>query len=136
MVKRPKGSGEADRERDPFLDAIGHRIKVARTRAGLTQKQLAELIGTAQGWVFLVEDGQQNCQIHSLRRIAEALGISLRGLLPDEPELAMDAGRADQVAELVQTLVADATRSLGNLHKLAILAEPRRDPSTDAEPRH
>lgn len=98
MAKEPKGS-ENERERDPLLDAIGQRIKAARGQAGLHQKQLAAAIGTSQMWVFLVEDGQQNLTVQSLRRVAEALHVSVRSLIPDEAEPEARDAHSSQTTE-------------------------------------
>ena len=129
MAKAPKGS-EGERERDPFLDAIGHKIKVARVRADLNQKQLGAAIGSTQSWIFLVEDGQQNLQISSLRRIASALNVSVRSLLPDEPDVDLGADRASQVGSVLRTSIAETTQALGAvqqtlslLHRAALLLE-------------
>ena len=69
-MKRPKAPGEGGRVRDPFLDALGENVKIARIRAKLSPKELAEALGTGQSWVYMVEDGQQNLQLNSLRRLA------------------------------------------------------------------
>ena len=121
MARRPKASGETERERDEFLDAIGERIKLARVKAGLTQKQLADRIGASASWVYLVEDGQQNAQIHSLRRAAEALGMSLHALLPDDPAAADGYGPSKEADEAFNTVIEDLTRSVGLIHKLNAL---------------
>lgn len=98
MAKEPKGS-ENKRERDPFLDAIGQRIKAARGQAGLHQKQLGAAIGTSQAWVFLVEDGQQNLTIQSLRRVAEALHVSVRSLIPEEAMFEANGDHSSQTTD-------------------------------------
>lgn len=86
MAKSAGGSGDQERIRDAFLDVVGRKVKLARTAAGFTQKQLAEAIGAGSAWVYLLEDGQQNAQLHSIRKVAEALGVPLNSLLPDLPE--------------------------------------------------
>ena len=90
MAKSAGGSNQQERVRDTFLDAVGRKVKLARTAAGLTQKQPAESIGAGSAWVYLLEDGQQNAQIHSLRKVAEALGLSRNSLLPDVPGVTDD----------------------------------------------
>ncbi len=57
---------------------VGHAIHNARVKAGLTQKELARLIGSDQSVVSRLEDA--NYSGHSLtmlRRIASALGKRL-----------------------------------------------------------
>lgn len=138
MAKEPKGS-EGERERDPLLDAIGHRIKVARVQAGLNQKQLGTAIGASQGWIFLVEDGQQNLQIRSLQRIADALNVSVRSLFPYDQGIGVGSDRASQVEDVLKALIAETTQALGAmqqtlnlLHKAALLMEGQGAPATPA----
>lgn len=123
MARRSKTTGEGDR--DEFLDDIGERIKQARVRAKLTQKELAEKIEASPSWVYLVEDGQQNAQIHSLRKVAEALGVSIRSLLPDYPADTDEYNTGKEVGEIFEVVINDLTRSVGLLHKLNALRSRR-----------
>lgn len=125
MAKYLKASERATRGRDEFLDAIGEKIKHARQRANLTQKELAERIGSSPSWVYLAEDGQQNAQIHSLRKVAEALDISIHSLLPDTPNSTDEYRTSKEVGETFDTLIDDLTRSVGLLHKLNTLRTKR-----------
>ena len=124
MVRRKKNAGET--ERDEFLDEIGDRIKQARVKAKLTQKDLAEKIGSSPSWIFLIEDGQQNAQINSLRKVAEALGVSIHSLLPSDISIGVDDYNvSNEVSETFDTLINDLTRSVGLLHKLNTLRSKR-----------
>ncbi len=123
MARRSKKAG--DTERDEFLDAIGDRIKQARVKAKLTQKELAQKIEASPSWVYLVEDGQQNAQIRSLRKVAEALGVSIHSLLPDDPSGTSEYDTAKEVGETFDTVINDLTRSVGLLHKLNTLRSKR-----------
>lgn len=64
---------------------IAQLIHDARTRAGLTQKQLAELIGTSQPTIARLEDADyEGHSLGMLRRIAAALHLRLElRLVPD-----------------------------------------------------
>ena len=86
----PAAQAEPDRAALMAQHRGGTIRLLARTAAGLTQKQLAESIGAGSAWVYLLEDGQQNAQIHSLRKVAEALGVSWNSLLPDVPGVTDD----------------------------------------------
>ncbi|MBI2071582.1 MAG: XRE family transcriptional regulator [Gemmatimonadetes bacterium] len=58
--------------------AVGRQIYELRTARGLTQKQLAELIGTKQPVIARLEDADyQGHSLAMLYRIAAALGCSL-----------------------------------------------------------
>jgi len=58
---------------DTYLDRIGGLIRDARKHRGLTQIQLAEVLGTSQSAVHRIEAGNQNLSIEMVSRIAEAL---------------------------------------------------------------
>ena len=65
-------------------EALGEEYEVvrqiirARIAAGLTQKELAERIGTRQSNVSRIENGNSNPSIATLKRIAEATGTKLQ----------------------------------------------------------
>lgn len=50
----------------------------ARTRAGLTQAELAERMGTTQSAIARIEGGSINPSVGALRRYAEATGSRLK----------------------------------------------------------
>ncbi len=66
--------------------SLGSAIKEARTKAQLTQLQLAHRIGyqgdDAGAYISRVESNNQEPRIDTLCRIAEALGVTVCGLLP------------------------------------------------------
>ncbi|GAA2104602.1 UDP-N-acetylglucosamine 1-carboxyvinyltransferase [Microlunatus panaciterrae] len=58
---------------DTYLDRIGGLIRDARKHRGLTQMQLANVLGTSQSAVHRIEAGNQNLSLDMVTRIAEAL---------------------------------------------------------------
>lgn len=60
---------------------IGHRIKEARQGAGLTQEQLAEIVGVSRSAVAQWETGRTGQVGANLTRIAAALGVTAGHLL-------------------------------------------------------
>ncbi len=55
-----------------------------RTRAGLTQEQLAERAGIGASYVARIEVGQRRPTLDVLAELAESLGVPLHRLLADE----------------------------------------------------
>lgn len=53
----------------------GKRIKDARNKSGLTQKQLGERLGVSESAVAQYESGQRVPKVDTLQRIADALNI-------------------------------------------------------------
>lgn len=66
---------------------IGTNIKAFRNIRGITQKELAELIGTAAGSLAHIEKGTRNPSLDVLYKIADALNVSILNLLTDEKEV-------------------------------------------------
>lgn len=62
---------------DGLLTALASRIRTARTQAGLTQEQLAGLVGVTQVAVSQWERGEHPPALGSLSGIAEATGRPL-----------------------------------------------------------
>ena len=58
---------------ETYLDRIGGLIRDARKHRGLTQTQLADVLGTSQSAVHRIEAGNQNLSLEMVNRIAEAL---------------------------------------------------------------
>ena len=54
-------------------------IKSARLEKGLSQKDLAEAIGTSQGVIARIESGRQNISYEMMLRLSRALGLRMNG---------------------------------------------------------
>ena len=71
----PLGTPERDKfemESDAFC--LAETLKEERLRAGLTQQQLAERIGTKKTYISRLENGKADIQLSTLYRIFEGLG--------------------------------------------------------------
>jgi transcriptional regulator with XRE-family HTH domain len=60
-----------------FEVSLSIRIGQARVRAGLSQSQLAEVVGTTQSVISRIEAANQNMTIDTLYKIAKALNCEL-----------------------------------------------------------
>ena len=56
---------------------IGEMIKTARLKAGLTQKELGERMGTSESAISKLEKRKTTPNLQTLERIAKALGTKL-----------------------------------------------------------
>lgn len=61
-----------DRETQAFC--LAETLKEERLRAGLTQQQLADRIGTKKTYISRLENGKSDVQLNTLYRIFEGLG--------------------------------------------------------------
>jgi DNA-binding XRE family transcriptional regulator len=63
---------EFNRETEAFC--LAQTLKEERKRAGLTQEELAEKIGTKKTYISRLENGKADIQLGTLFRIFEGLG--------------------------------------------------------------
>lgn len=74
-------------ENEKFNMAVAQLIYDARTAAGLTQRQLAELVGTTQPVIARLEDADyEGHSLTMLKRIAEALDRTVEVRLVPKPK--------------------------------------------------
>lgn len=66
---------EFDARVDAFI--LGERLKEERIKAGFTQEQLAERIGTRKSYISRVENGHADIQVSTLFKIFNGLGRRL-----------------------------------------------------------
>lgn len=81
LDKRYGASGTQSREEfDAKAKAwyYGELLRDRRKALGLTQKDLAEMIGRERSYINRIEKGETDMQLSSFLRIAAALGIMLR----------------------------------------------------------
>ena len=67
-----KSREKFDVETEAFC--LAQTLKEERLRAGLTQEQLAEKIGTKKTYISRLENGKADIQLNTLFRIFEGLG--------------------------------------------------------------
>ena len=67
-----KSREEFDKETEAFC--LAQTLKEERLRAGLTQEQLAEKIGTKKTYISRLENGKSDIQLNTLFRIFEGVG--------------------------------------------------------------
>lgn len=60
----------------PYYELVGQLVE-ARSKKGLTQKQLAEKIGTKQSAIARLESGNANPSLLFLEKIVGAMGYKL-----------------------------------------------------------
>lgn len=61
---------------------LGSKIRRLRKQKGLTQEKLAELANLDYSYLNLIEAGKRNPTIKRLAKIARALHIQLKDLIP------------------------------------------------------
>ncbi len=71
-------------ERDPFLVALGERVRSLRARKGMTRRELALASAVSERHLANLELGVGNASILVLRQVAQALASPLAEMLGDE----------------------------------------------------
>ena len=90
------------------VELIGQRIKRERLSRGMTQRELAALVGVGVPHISKVEAGRENPSDDLLRKVAEVFGC-------DFDELMLVARRI--APHLMERLVADPAASLEYLRR-------------------
>lgn len=72
LMARPGVRAEYEAQADEF--AMARELISARTRAGLTQADVAERMGTTQSTVARLEGGKATPSLRSVQRYAQAIG--------------------------------------------------------------
>lgn len=82
---------------------FGSRLREIREGQGISQEKLADLASLHRTYVSSVERGKNNISLVNIERLAVALGVTLRDLMPldvppakSEPQGAKGKSRATQ----------------------------------------
>lgn len=73
-----------EEEKDPFLVALGERLRALRSRRGFTRKALAKLANVSERHLANVESGVGNATIQFLRQLTTVLNCTLAEMIGDE----------------------------------------------------
>ncbi len=65
------------------LSRFGKRLRELRLQKDISQEKLAEIAGLHRTYVSLVERGACNISLLNIEKLADALGFSLRELMPE-----------------------------------------------------
>ena len=60
---------------------VGNNVKIARERAGLSQRELCRITGISQPYLSQVENGTWNMALDNIANISAALGLAAHELL-------------------------------------------------------
>jgi transcriptional regulator with XRE-family HTH domain len=61
---------------------FGEKLREIRLKVGVSQEKLAELSGLHRTYVSTVERGLRNISLENIEKLAEALDVELRDLMP------------------------------------------------------
>ena len=75
--------GKLKQEKNPFLVALGQRVRELRSRSGVTRKALSAMTGVSERHLANLETGEGNASILVLLQVATALNSSLAEVTGD-----------------------------------------------------
>lgn len=86
---------------------IGERLSQHRRSQGLSQEQIATIVGLSRAGVANIEAGRQRLSVYLLLRLANAVKASIHELLPlVEQEDCSESLQEDEVRQLRRMLAA------------------------------
>lgn len=95
-------------------------VRLARRRAGLTQRELARRAGTAQSVVARIESGRTSPAADTLARLLAAAGFEARTELA--PLAVPGSHMLDDVARILRLTPEDRLRELANVDRFVAAA--------------
>lgn len=101
---------------------IGENIKAFRSIKKLSQKEVALTIGIDQAQYSRIESGKVEPTVSSLKKIADALGISVGDLFSDDKPVDINSFDADLIErlKLMTELDKDDLKSLCHIIDIAV----------------
>ncbi len=75
---------DGDQERAALLVSVGERVRLLRSRSGLTRRRLAARAGVSERRLSDLESGRANPTLGILARVAAALDTSIGAFLPQD----------------------------------------------------
>ena len=83
-MRRAEPDVASNDARDPFLAALGDRVRSLRARKGMTRRDLSVASNVSERHLASLEGGVGNASVLVLRQIAQALDCQIAELLGDE----------------------------------------------------
>ncbi|MGI5855927.1 MAG: helix-turn-helix domain-containing protein [Candidatus Merdivicinus sp.] len=106
---------------------ISEKIREARSKAGLTQQQLADKLGVSQQYIANYESGKHYPKIQTLQKIADALEVSMADLLGLYSAAAdCEASDLERLIELLFEFVERVVKKGATPEEVKILPETAR----------
>ena len=80
---------------------IGERLRIYRTRTGMTQMKLAEKAGIHHTYIGQLERGEKNATLETIEKVARALDLSFETLFEALVDGNTDNSAAKEIYEII-----------------------------------
>lgn len=104
-------AGHSD-ELQLFLVRVGDRVRVLRSRRGMSRKVLARHSKVSERYLAQLESGTGNFSIVLLRRVADAISVPVSVLVDDRPDRSVDHLLITQFLDRLSSADLAAARDL------------------------
>ena len=94
--------------------AFGERVKAVRKSSNLTQEAFAARLGLKQNSIALIESEKRNASDQVILAICREFGVREKWLREGSGEMYADRSRAEELNDLVYSLMADRPESFRN----------------------
>lgn len=91
-------------EEKTFFEKLGERIAALRNERGLTQVQLAEVLGYSQQLVLSSEKGRRRVPLSALPELSKVLGVAVEELLGSRQERPAKRGPTPKLQRQLEQL--------------------------------
>lgn len=106
-----------------LMSKLGMRIREARTKQGLKQKDVAKKVGTDYTYIGLIERGKKHFpSLRILIKISKALNLRLSDLFEEEREKTEE----EKLAEKIHKLSPEERNVVESMVKLLLLSSEER----------
>ena len=76
-------SGQGGRMDEDVVVSFGRRVRQVRLKQGMSQEELAYRAGLHRTYVGMIERAEKNITLRNIRKIADALGVTIGELFAD-----------------------------------------------------
>jgi len=104
MAQRTTTRSTMKPDEKTFFEKLGQRIAALRQERGLTQVQLAEILGYSQQQVLSFEKGRRRIPVSALPDLSQALGVSVEELLGADDDKPAKRGPAPKLQRQLEEL--------------------------------
>tara|TARA_R110002167_G_scaffold14303_4_gene58282 strand:- start:1244 stop:1798 length:555 start_codon:yes stop_codon:yes gene_type:complete len=109
---------------EPVDNIVGPKLQVLRAKLGLSQRTLAKMAGVPSSTVSLIESGKSSPSVGSLKRLLDAVGLSLGEFFSqDSDQQSKVFFRNDELMEISRGDVCYRQLGHGQTSSLQILHE-------------
>lgn len=102
---------------DLLYQQIGERIRERRSKAKLTQGQLAEAVGVLRTSITNIEAGRQKAPLHVLYELCTVLGADVAEILPSRTDVVQKSEMSIEIGGRVKTVPPKSAELIQQLLK-------------------